>query len=117
MSDEPEPQDVWINGMVGHTTLQPRIELMSSTGIRMTWSVAEARKIANDIVTMCSRTEADAMLVRFFMARELPMEAAALLMKEFRDYRAELDGEKVEGKQGPPTWGGEPEPGGPKDGQ
>ncbi len=106
---EEQPQDVWINGMVASQSLEPRIELMTSTGIRMTWSVAEARKIAYDLEVMCSRTEADAMIVRFFMNHELPMQAAAQLMKEFRDFRAQLDGEEVTGKVGPPMWNGEGE--------
>ena len=113
MSDEAQDKqptvDVWINGMVAASTLQPRIELMSSTGIRMTWSVAEARKIANDIVTMASRTEADAMIIKFFGKAEFPPQAAVHMMREFRDYRAELDREEVEGKEEPPTWGGEGE--------
>lgn len=111
MSNAPkEPtHDVWINGMVASQTLQPRIELMTNTGIRMTWSAAEARKIAHDIVTMCSRTEADAMIIKFFTDRDLPLQAAAALMKDFRDFRAELDGEEIEGKIAPPTWNGEGE--------
>jgi hypothetical protein len=110
MSEEKQEADVWINGMVASKSLEPRIELMSSTGIRMTWSIGVARKIAHDIIIMCSRTEADAMIVKFFKERDLPLEAAAALMKDFRDYRAELDQEEVEGKIAPSSWNGEEEP-------
>jgi hypothetical protein len=105
MSDEPkqppEPIDIFINGIVAARNQQPYIELMTSNGIRVQWNVTEARKIANDIVTMCSRTEADAMLIKFFGKQEFPAGAAFALMAEFREYRHELDSIPVEIKEDP----------------
>lgn len=59
-------------------------------------SMAEARKVANDIVVQCSRAEADAMILRFFNNNEFPDGAAAALMQDFRDFRLALDSERPE---------------------
>ncbi len=42
---------------------------------------------------MASRTEADAMVLKFFDKEEYPSGAAAAVMVAFRDFRAELDEE------------------------
>jgi len=102
---EPQPVDVWVSGLVAARDHQPYIQLMTSNGIMTQWNVAEARKIANDIVTMCSRCEADAMLVKFFGKMEFPDGALAALMHEFREYRHSLDMVKVEGKDDPDMGG------------
>lgn len=94
----PEPQEIFINGIVAARDQQPYIQLTTSNGIMSQWNVTEARKIANDILVMCSRTEADAMLIKFFGKMDFPPGAAFELMKEFRDYRHELDMIEVEGK-------------------
>ena len=60
-------------------------------------SMAEARSFANDILLMCSRTEADAMIHKFFNDKELPLHAATMIMHEFREFRMELDSQ-VPGK-------------------
>jgi hypothetical protein len=108
MPDEKkEPStDFWVNGIVAARNQQPYIQLSSSTGLLMQLTIAEARKIANDIVTMCSRTEADAMLIKFFGKAEFPAGASVALMAEFRDFRHALDMEPVEGKDEDP---GDPE--------
>lgn len=98
---QPEPVDVWINGIVAVRDQQPYIQLMTSNGIMTQWNVIEARKIANDIVIMCSRTEADAMLMKFFEKMDFPIGATVALMKELRDYRHNLDMIKVESKDDP----------------
>ena len=50
---------------------------------------------------MASRTEADAMIHKFFAKEEFPQDAANALMMAFRDYRAELDAEKAERSEDP----------------
>lgn len=47
---------------------------------------------------MAARTEADAVILKFFSKDELemPETAVAAFMQEFRDFRAELDREVVE---------------------
>lgn len=95
---QPEPQDIFINGIVAARDQKPYIQLTTTNGIMSQWNVTEARKIAHDILIMCSRTEADAMLIKFFGKMEFPPGAAFELMKEFRDYRHELDMMHVEGK-------------------
>lgn len=98
----PEPQDIFISGLVAARDQQPYIQLTTSNGIMSQWSVTEARKIAHDILIMCSRTEADAMLIKFFGKMDFPDGATVGLMKEFRDYRHELDMQHVEGKDSDP---------------
>jgi hypothetical protein len=59
-------------------------------------SMAEARNVANDILSLCARTECDAMIFKFFNKMEFPEAAAGALMQDFRDFRAELDTEFVQ---------------------
>jgi hypothetical protein len=108
MSEEakPEPQitDVFINGIVAARDGKPYIQLMTSNGIMTQWNVAEARKIANDIVVMCSRVEADAMIIKFFGffgKMNFPAGALGAIMQEFREFRHELDMQPVETKDDP----------------
>lgn len=97
--------DFWVNGIVSSRDQQPYVQLSNEKGMIAQLSMAQARKIAMDILVMSSRTEMDAMLHRF-MREELENENAANhMMLCFRDYRAELDQEKVEGKLGGPDDG------------
>jgi hypothetical protein len=58
--------------------------------------MAQARNFAMDILQMCARTEADAMIHKFFSDEKFPPAAAANLMLEFRLFRHALDSEPVE---------------------
>ena len=98
-----EPTEVFINGIVAARNSKPYVQLMTSSGIMTQWTIAEARKIANDIVTMCSRVEADAILIKFFGKMDFPDGALAAIMHEFREYRHELDMEPVESIDDPET--------------
>jgi hypothetical protein len=59
-------------------------------------TIAEAMKIAGDLLNTGARTEADAMLFRFFDKNGFPRGAAAALMQDFRYYRQQQDDKKVE---------------------
>jgi hypothetical protein len=85
----------WVNGIVAARDKKPYVQLSNEKGIIGQLSMAQARQVAHDILVMCSRTEADAMILKFFDARELPENAAAMLMQDFRDFRAELDDEEI----------------------
>lgn len=85
----------WVNGIVAQRNIEPYIQLSNEKGMIAQMSMGEARQVAHDILVMCSRTEADAMIYKFFKKSELPMEAAAAMMQMFRDFRAELDDEEV----------------------
>jgi hypothetical protein len=99
--------DFWVNGIVSHRDQQPYVQLSNEKGMIAQLSMGQARKIAMDMLVMCSRTEADAMLVKFFDKNEFPEEAAAALLIAFRDFRAGLDQEKVEGSLQDPDTGEE----------
>lgn len=88
--------EFWVNGIVSNRDKKPYIQLSNENGIFSQLSMSEARQVANDIMLMASRTEADAMLLKFFGGLDLGENAAAQLMLQFRDYRAELDAEKAE---------------------
>lgn len=60
-------------------------------------SISEAKSFAHDILTMCSRSEADAIIHKFFNKQELPLHAAVMIMREFREFRMEIDSQ-VPGK-------------------
>jgi hypothetical protein len=54
-------------------------------------SIADARNVAADLVQCAARAEADAMILKFFSAKEFPTGAAIALMLDFRSFRARLD--------------------------
>lgn len=97
--------DFWVNGIVSQRDKQPYVQLSNDKGMIAQLSMAQARKIAMDILVMASRTEADSMLLKFFSKNEFPEQAAGVLMVEFRDFRHELDMEKVEGSEQDPDTG------------
>lgn len=90
--------DFWVNGIVSNRDQQPYIQLSNEKGMIAQLSMAEARTIAMDILVMASRTECDAMVLKFFSDLELPREAAAGMLMQFRDFRAALDQEHVDHK-------------------
>jgi hypothetical protein len=87
--------DFWVNGVVAARDKQPYIQLSNEKGILAQMSMAEARQVAHDILVMCSRTEADAMILKFFDKEEFPKNAGPLIMMDFRDFRAALDDEAI----------------------
>jgi hypothetical protein len=89
-------QHVFVDGIVAQRDKEPYVRLtVGSGGAQLT--IAEAHKIATDILTMAARTEADAMILRFFSKAEFPDGAAAAIMLDFRTFRLEQDRKIVEG--------------------
>jgi len=88
--------DFWVNGIVSQRDKQPYIQLSNEKGMIAQLTMSQARQIAMDILVMASRTEADAMILKFFSKMEFNPGAAGMLMQEFRDFRAQLDDEKIE---------------------
>jgi hypothetical protein len=88
--------DFFVNGIVSTRDEKPYIQLSNEKGMIAQLSMGQARQIANDIMLMCSRAEADAMIIKFFLKTKLPMGAVGELLQDFRDFRHELDMEKVE---------------------
>jgi hypothetical protein len=99
--------NLWINGVVAQRDKQPYVQISNEKGIFAQLSMAEARNVAMDILQMCARTEADAMLIKFFGEHEFPEEAGAELMRQFRDFRAKLDDEEIETSRSDPDTGEE----------
>ena len=69
---------------------------LNEKGMIAQLSMSETRQIAMDMLVMASRTETDAMIVKFFSKFDLPKEAASGMLVEFRDFRAELDADEAE---------------------
>lgn len=86
----------FVNGIVAARDKMPYIQLSNEHGIHAQLSIAQARQVAADILQMAARTEADAMILKFFDKRQFPDGAGAQLMTEFRDFRAELDQAETE---------------------
>lgn len=72
------------------------IVVVAIDGKRAILTVAQARKVAADIVQQAARSEADAMIYKFFDFNKFPTGAAQDLMGNFRLFRHELDTEAVE---------------------
>jgi hypothetical protein len=87
--------DFWVNGIVAARDQQPYIQLSNEQGMIAQMSMAEARQVAQDIQTMCARTEADAMILQFFSEASFPDGLGSDLMIAFREFRAKLDDEAV----------------------
>jgi hypothetical protein len=86
-----------VDGIVSARDQEPYVRL-TVNGEKAQLNIAEATKIARDLLTTAARTEADAMLYRFFDKNDFPNGAAAALMMEFRYYRQTLDDKDVESK-------------------
>lgn len=86
---------VFVDGIVAARDKEPYVRLIIN-GEKAQLNVAEAHKIAVDLIKVAARTEADAMLFRFFTGNLFPPGAAAMLMKDFRYYRQTQDEKPVE---------------------
>jgi len=62
--------------------------------------MSETRQVAQDMLVMASRTEADALLHSFVKSKGLPVQMSGELMVMFRDFRAKLDADKAERSEG-----------------
>jgi len=98
--------DLIVGGVVAIRDYQPYIQLLNENGLIAQLTMSEARKIAMDILVMASRTEMDAMVHKFFADIGGPEEAGTHAMALFRDFRAKLDQELVEGSSSAPEEGG-----------
>lgn len=87
---------VFVDGIVAARDKEPYVR-MTINGEKAQLTVAEARKIAADLHTTAARTEADAMVLRFFSDHQFPEGAAAALMMDFRYFRQQQDEKPVEG--------------------
>ncbi len=93
---------ILINGMVAFRDKRPYLQI-DVDGHTVQLSMAEARNVARDIEKMCARTEADAMIHKFFAETlEAPAEASAAIMRQFREFHSELDAEEVERSESDP---------------
>jgi hypothetical protein len=87
---------ITVDGIVAVRDKQPYVRLFADGKQIAQLSMAEARNVAMDILQMCARTEADAMIHKFFEKDGFPQAAGAALMLAFRDFRLALDAEDVE---------------------
>jgi hypothetical protein len=93
----PGDTHVFVDGIVAQRDHQPYVKL-TVNGEEAQLSIAEAHKVAHDLLTMAARTEADAMILSFFSDQKFPQGAAAALMQEFRYFRLRQDEKPVEAK-------------------
>jgi hypothetical protein len=91
----PGDTHVFVEGFVAQRNHQPYVRL-TVNGESAQLSIAEAHKIASDLLILAARTEADAMILRYFSAMGLPSAAAAAIMQEFRTFRQRQDEKPVE---------------------
>ncbi len=96
MTNKPVAEGFSVESAVTNPDKTP-IVVLTIGGKRAIFSIAQARKIAADIVQHAARSEADAMIYRFFDDQKFPLGAAENLMFNFRLFRHELDTEAVEG--------------------
>ena len=86
----------WVNGVVAVRDGKPYIQLSNEKGMIAQLSMSETRQIAMDMLVMAARTEADAMIFKFFENEGQLPSVSAHFMKQFRDFLADLDAEKAE---------------------
>lgn len=92
-----------VEGIVSRRDGQPYVKLFVNGEPVALLSMAQARSIASDIEWMCSRTEADAMIYKFFATKDHPEGAAIALTQQFREFRSKLDAEPVEKNEKTPS--------------
>lgn len=88
--------DFWVNGIVSHRDHQPYIQLSNEKGMIAQLSMGQARQIAHDILLMAARTEVDGMIWKFCEKSGFEPAHGAAMMQMFRDFRSEIDQEKVD---------------------
>lgn len=93
-----EPFHLIVDGIVAQRNKEPYVRLLQNDKPIAQLTVTQARKIAMDMFVMASRTEADAMLIRFFEGNlQAPSQATRAMLQEFRMFRFALDEDKAEG--------------------
>jgi hypothetical protein len=100
----PNDIHIYVDGIVAARNKEPYVRLHVN-GELAQLTIAEAFKVANDLVHTASRTEADAMLFRFFDGHDFPQEAVAALMRDFRFFRQRQDDQPVKGSVSDPESG------------
>jgi hypothetical protein len=94
----------FVDGIVAARNREPYVRVVIN-GEKAQLSIAEAKKVAGDILITAARTEADAMVFRFFDKQEFPSGAATAIMKEFRHFRQMQDEKPVQGSATDPDTG------------
>lgn len=94
---------LWVNGIVAARDMMPYIVLSKDEHQIAQLSIAQALNLAQDIYKMAARTEADAMIHKFFSTNEFPVGANNALMLGFREFRAKLDEEDPRAEDPSPT--------------
>ena len=92
----PGSTHVFVDGIVSSRDLEPYARI-TVNGEKAQLSIAEAHKIANDLLKIAARTEADAMVLSFFSSQNFPPGAGAAIMQEFRYFRQRQDDKLVAG--------------------
>jgi hypothetical protein len=97
MSDDRGAGDthIFVDGIVAARNNEPYVRL-TVNGEKAQLTIAEAHKIANDLLKVAARTEADAMILQFFSEKDFPAGAGAAVMMEFRYFRERQDTQPVE---------------------
>lgn len=86
---------IFVDGIVSARNNEPYVRL-TVNGEKAQLTIAESHKIANDLLKIAARTEADAMILRFFTKQDFPPGAGAALMMEFRYFRELQDRKPIE---------------------
>lgn len=94
-----------VQGIVAARNNQPYVQMANADRMIAQLTVAQARNVAHDILSAAHNAEADAMIIKFFGRLELPPAALGAFMQEFRDFRFELEQEKVDTSRTDPDTG------------
>lgn len=85
---------IFVDGIVAQRNQEPYVRL-TVNGEKAQLNIAEAKKIALDLFSVAARTEADAMVLRFFSVRDFPNGMGAEIMMDFRYFRQMQDEKPV----------------------
>jgi len=87
-------QDViWVQSLVSHRNQKPRIDLQVGE-IHTQMDTSAAIDVAKNILEASYGAYADAFIVNFLQEKVgIDLNSAAMIMQEFRDYRAQLEAE------------------------
>lgn len=87
-----ESSSVSFESMVSSRNREPYVRMAVNGDLEnaIQLNVVAARQISAQLIEAASAAEADALVFRFFSSRELPDEAIAMLIYDFRRYRIEF---------------------------
>jgi hypothetical protein len=92
MPEDTEHREVWVTALFGAHAEEPLVQITVADGVFRQMTPDQARNLARNLFMAADASESDAFIYQLIMKKlGGTMEMASAIIKEFRDYRRELD--------------------------